>query len=504
MSIIGTLSGTLGGIATGGPVGGLLSGVAGGAAGMVLQGLSTWILDGTRGALEAVANLVGSATAPNLGTTWFSSTYWRVAALAAMLTLPFLGAAAVQAVARADLGLLTKAALGYLPASLVGVSLAAPFTMLALAATDQMSGAVSASAATDGARFLDHAAAAASAMATTTGGSPFFAVIVGLLALMAAMALAIELLIRAAAVYVVVLMLPLAFAALVWPARRVWAARMVELLASLILSKFVIVAVLSLAGAAFGQGLPGTGELLVAMSLLLLSTASPWVLLRILPFTELAAGAAGALRGELPVDQARSFARNASFGAAEVAMELPARLLSQAASTHTQGAPMADTASATDAGATRGEPSSTDGTDGRGWDAAASGATSWMTPPVGTTAEGGGSGASSASDPGPGAPTAPFILPPAWRSEAPIRLDESLLGAASPPDPSTSPPGPSSAAPKASPTTTSPAPGAAPGAEATPGVAEPATPVEPATPADPGPDAGPDARHPDDPSEDQR
>ncbi len=78
--------------------------------------------------------------------------------------------------------------------------------------------------------------------------------IVGLFAVMAALALALELMVREAAVYVVVLMLPLAFAALVWPARRVWAVRLVELLVSLILSKFVIVAVLSLAGAALASG----------------------------------------------------------------------------------------------------------------------------------------------------------------------------------------------------------------------------------------------------------
>ncbi len=60
-------------------------------------------------------------------------------------------------------------------------------------------------------------------------------------------------LIREAAVYVVVLMLPLAFAAFVWPARRIWAIRAVELLIALILSKFAVVAVLSLAGAAYGR-----------------------------------------------------------------------------------------------------------------------------------------------------------------------------------------------------------------------------------------------------------
>ena len=223
------------------PIGGLVvREPTGSAAGLVLQGISSWVLDGTKGALEEVASVIGAATAPNLESTWFSSTYWRVAALAAMLTIPFLCAAAVEAVARADLSLLARVIFGYLPLSLLGVSLAAPLTMLLLAATDQMSAVVSAKARAQVARASSTTPPRPpGALASATGGSPFFAVVVGLLALMAAMALAVELLVRAAAVYVVVLMLPLAFAALVWPARRVWAVRLVELLASLILSKFV-------------------------------------------------------------------------------------------------------------------------------------------------------------------------------------------------------------------------------------------------------------------------
>src|SRR6202008_4306808 len=106
-------------------------------------GISSWVLDGTKSALEQVAAAINATTAPNLESTWFSTTYWRVAALAAMLTIPFLCAAAVQAVARGDLGLLARAAFGYLPLSVLGVSLAAPLTMLLLAATDQMSAVVS-------------------------------------------------------------------------------------------------------------------------------------------------------------------------------------------------------------------------------------------------------------------------------------------------------------------------------------------------------------------------
>jgi hypothetical protein len=301
--------------------------------GFGLGEISSFVLDGTKQALQEVASMIGAATAPNLQSTWFSSTYWRVAGLAAMLTLPFLFAAAVQALTRSDPALLGKAVFGYLPLSLLGVSLAAPLTMLLLAATDQMSAAVAATATTSGAQFLDRAALAAGGVSLTQG-SPFFAVVIGLFAVMAALALAVELLIRAAAVYVVVLMLPLAFAAMVWPARRILAVRMVELLVSLILSKFVIVAVLSLASAAFQGGQPGLSELLTAMALLLLSTLAPWTLMRLLPFTELAAGAGGMIRQELPHPrELASRLTSNSAGATESAMELPARMRSQARQT---------------------------------------------------------------------------------------------------------------------------------------------------------------------------
>jgi hypothetical protein len=331
VSALGTFTGTLSGIAGGDPLGGAATGAADTVAGLGLHAISSWVLNGTKAALQEVASVIGAATAPNLESTWFSGTYWRVAALAAILTIPFLCAAAVQSLARSDLMLLAKVVFGYLPLSLIGVSLAAPLTMLLLAATDQMSAAVSATAITGGAGFLDKAATAAGAM-SALNGSPFFAVVVGMLAVMAALGVALELLVRAAAVYVVVLMLPLAFAAMVWPARRIWATRLVELLVSLILSKFVIVAVLSLAGAAFAGSNTGISQLLTAMALLLLSAFAPWALLRILPFTELAAGAAGMLRSELPHagGRALAFASMAGGGAEEMAAALPARLRRQA------------------------------------------------------------------------------------------------------------------------------------------------------------------------------
>jgi hypothetical protein len=254
------------------------------------------VVAGARFVLHETAAVISATTRPELQSTWFSAFYWRMAAVSALLTLPFLCAAAIQAMIRSDLSLLARSAFGYLPLGLIGVSIAAPLTMLLLSASDELSHIVSSAAGNADTAFLDKAAAATTVLSLFSH-SPFVAFFVGLLAIAAAMVLWCELLIRSAAVYVIVLMLPLFFAALVWPARRVWAVRAVELLVALILAKFAIVAVLALGGAAIGHTLiPSITSMLAGATLVLLAAFSPWALLRLLPLHELAAGAAGGLR----------------------------------------------------------------------------------------------------------------------------------------------------------------------------------------------------------------
>ncbi len=286
----------------GGPSGAGASTATGGSGAQAAIGLAAigaWVLVGAKVALHETAKVIARTTSPRLTTTWFSSTYWRMAGIGAILTLPFLFAAAIQALIRSDLALLLRAAFGYLPLALLAVGVAAPVTMLLLAATDEMCAVVSSAAGNAGVRFLGHVGALAGTL-SIVAGSPFLALLTGLVAAFGALVLWIELLMREAAVYVIVLMLPLAFSAFVWPARRVWAIRAVELLVALILSKFAIVAVLTLGGAALGQS-PSSGVtgMLAGGVLVILGALAPWALVRLLPLAELAAGAAGALRHEV-------------------------------------------------------------------------------------------------------------------------------------------------------------------------------------------------------------
>lgn len=282
----------------------LVSAVGGGGGGgtastattrLTLTAVVAWVVGGATYVLHATSHVLDTTTSPQLTSTWFSSTYWRVAGIAAVLTLPFLFAAAVQALVRSDLGLLVRATLGYLPLALLAVGIAAPLTTLLLSASDQLSATVSSAAGRQGAHFLAHSVVLLGAIAATVI-SPFVVFLVGLLTVAGALILWIELLVREAAVYVIVLMLPLAFAAFVWPARRVWAIRSVELLIALILSKFVIVAVLSLGGAALDQSASHSITGLLAGGVLLgLAGFAPWALLRLIPLAEVASSAASSL-----------------------------------------------------------------------------------------------------------------------------------------------------------------------------------------------------------------
>lgn len=275
----------------------------GGKAAIGLAALVTWVVVGARSALNATAGVIERTTTPQLRSTWFSGLYWRMTAIGALLTLPFLFAAAAQSIVRSDLAMLSRAALGYLPLSLLAVSVAAPVAMLLLTATDQMSAVVSAAAGQAGSRFLTITGQHVATL-DPIGESGFLKFFIALLASAAAVVLWLEMLMRDAAVYIVVLMLPLAFAAMVWPARRVWAIRIAEMLVALIIAKFVIVAILALGGAALGPA-GGTTGLMVGLVLVTLAAVSPWAMLRLLPLAELASGAAGQLRTEFPAGAQR-------------------------------------------------------------------------------------------------------------------------------------------------------------------------------------------------------
>ena len=273
--------------------GGLFGGASSAVASAMLDALSQWVAKGTASLVNSLAGVLDHETRPDLAAAWFGGRYQAMVAVALLLALPLVFASAISAIVRQDGRPLMRAVFVHLPLAGIGTGVAVSLTSLALGATDGLCAVV---ASGTGAHVL-FGQLATTLDAGVPGAGGFGVIVVAVVVAFAAFLLTLELVVRSAAVYVAVLFLPLALAGLVWPATARWGKRMAEMLAALILSKFVIVAVISLAVAALSGGLGGQGlsGLLTGAALLLLAGIAPFALLRMVPIVE--AGAVAHLEG---------------------------------------------------------------------------------------------------------------------------------------------------------------------------------------------------------------
>jgi hypothetical protein len=268
----------------------------------VLSGISQWVASGAEWLLSQIGDVLSSTTTVDVGATWFRTHYGQMTALAGVVILPMLLVSTVQAVVQQNPGQLVRTFLIQLPLALLLGVVAIQIVILSLSATDSMSNAVAGGTSGDVTALLSGVTTGLVAAAADPTIASFVLLLIALLVAVAAFVLWIELLIRAAALYVAVLFLPLALATLVWPAVSHWCRRLIETLAALILSKFVIVATLSLAAGAVSSGTAGTGThgsgfsaVLAGGALLVMATFVPFAILRLIPAVE--AGAVGHLDG---------------------------------------------------------------------------------------------------------------------------------------------------------------------------------------------------------------
>jgi type IV secretion system protein TrbL len=297
--------------AAGGIAGAAANQVAGFGVSSILDAISGWVAAGGVWLLGQIGTFMDATTTVDLGASWFTSHYQTMAGLAGVVIVPMLLLGVMQAIHRQSASMLIRSVALNVPLALLLTAVAVKLVQLGLALTDAMSATVAHGAGLDSAHFFGSTVTALSG--PTTGGpvTPTFVVLLGGLAVVfGAFLLWVELLIRSAAVYVAVLFLPLALASLAWPAIAHWCRRLVDTLAALILGKFVIVSVLSLAVGALAGGSgstpagstgAGAGEhgsfsdVLGGAALLMLAAFAPWALFRLLPFLE--AGAVSHLEG---------------------------------------------------------------------------------------------------------------------------------------------------------------------------------------------------------------
>jgi hypothetical protein len=354
----------------------------------VLNAVGGWVTAGASWLVTQIGAVIANSTTVDLGASWFVSNYETMMALAGVVIVPMLLLGIMQAVYRQNGTMLIRSVLVNVPLALLLTAVAIKLVSLGLAVTDAMSSAVSQGAGLDAGRFLSSVSLGLTGSGTAQPSVPTFVLfIAGMVVVFGALMVWVELLIRSAAIYVAVLFLPLVLASLAWPAIAHWCRRLVDTLVALILGKFVIVAVLSLAAGALAGGLAGgagtttdgvggsaggaaaggsgsgaggsTGSggggfaaVLGGAALLLLAAFAPWALFRLLPFIE--AGAVSHLEGLS--HRARQTAALPVRGLANVAMRSSGAGASFGARGGAAGALIGSTAGSLGAGGSGGGP----------------------------------------------------------------------------------------------------------------------------------------------------
>ena len=275
----------------------VLGSVVGGTIGDVFDAAGQWVATGGVWLLGQVGNAMSATTSVDLGSHWFSEHESVMAALAAAVILPMACCGAMVAVFRQDASTLVRNFLVKLPLALLFTGVSVELVRLGLAVTDDLSADVLAAGGTDTHHLLAPVGTFLAAGSLPSGGvvPAFVLFAAALMVALASLALWLELVVRAAAVAAATLFLPLALAGLVWPALSHWCRRLADTLAALVLSKLVIAAVLSLAAGAVSGGVSdagsgrlatGFGDVVTGIALLIIATAAPFVLLRLVPAVE--------------------------------------------------------------------------------------------------------------------------------------------------------------------------------------------------------------------------
>ncbi|MFN8215150.1 MAG: hypothetical protein U0R71_01000 [Solirubrobacterales bacterium] len=327
-SPVGTVTGAIG---IGNPVGDVCNEVSGAVTGAitapvnsaikglgndVFKQLTSWVAEGASWLMGQVVRAIDSSTTPRLETEGFLRAYARMAAIAAVLAAAMLLLAILEGIAQGSPGLLARVVLVNVPLAFLGTSLAFAVVQLLISCTDGLSAAVANASHHDSTRFFEAAigdlghvggevgkelgsaggSTPSEGLGTQASGAVAVPLFVGFLAAIvgafAAFLVWLELLMRDAAVYAVSLFMPLALAASIWPRWTGALRRTGELLVAVIGSKFVIVAIVSLAASLIAEQGGSVEHVLAAAALMCLACFAPFVLLRLIPFSEGALAAA--------------------------------------------------------------------------------------------------------------------------------------------------------------------------------------------------------------------
>lgn len=314
-------------------VAGFVGGAASEGFGLIIGGLTAWMLDAVVWVVGGVFNFFLDATDPNVQADWFlrrQGPYATTVGIAAVLLVGFVLIGITQGVLAGDVAGMLRRVGFELPMAVLAMVGLVSVTQALISVTDQLSHGLLDRFADDVQRFTH----TVGSVSTLSGGTAtaFVVFLLALVSVLAGIVLVAELVVRGSLIYIVVALAPLVFAAQLWPAVRGAGRKLLELLVALIVSKLVVAVALAVAAAAaVGAGSGGEvtalpppevaaqnpgGSVAQAVGILLAATAafgvaafSPLLVARLLPFTEAAVVASGIRGGPLRAGQQAMSAR---------------------------------------------------------------------------------------------------------------------------------------------------------------------------------------------------
>jgi hypothetical protein len=201
------------------------------------------------------------------------------------LVAPLLLVATISAILRQDMRRLARAWGVFLPISMLAGGAVIELTRTGLQLTDQFASSIQQLVLPNLQNIL--ATDIALGIISTITDGPFAAAL-SFLVLLGALAIWLELVLRATAIELAVFFMPLALAGLVWPATAHWAKRLIEVLVALMLAKPIIVGALCLGGSAL-QGTSDASAAVNGVAILLMAAFAPMALLKLVPLVEVSA-----------------------------------------------------------------------------------------------------------------------------------------------------------------------------------------------------------------------
>lgn len=271
--------------------GGVASGIAGGigsAAGTVAKGVIDvfvgYLADASTWLVSHIAGLAGLQTDPALNASWFSNSFRGMGLVFEATIIPLLLIATIGAVLRQDLKRLGRVWGIGLPVAVLATIASIIFAQYLMAFTDRLTSTVIGQGGLKVAPALSHV----TLEGLSSGAPQLVTAAVYTLAVIGAIFVWLELLLRQSAIYVVMFLMPLALATFVWPASAHVAKRAVQILVALILSKFVIFTTIALGLDALSRAAP-VDQQFAGAGILLLASFTPFALIKLAPIVEVAA-----------------------------------------------------------------------------------------------------------------------------------------------------------------------------------------------------------------------